>query len=305
MSRTSQGDLQYVLYGRQRRLFCRKAKLCRWLNFARPDNSMSQLTFEQTEQTEGHMCMLFYRPISAISRNCDKKSLHFVRKCAADCLTLASLSFCCVHDSRGGRWGGGRTYELSTHAQKRTGQKQTSFCSFLCTDITITLAEQTNTHLLVNFSDWQCVTITIFNPQGPIFMRYLWRDHRILHLTYLLTYSLKHSPSGEANRFSASQEIPCILWNKKVHYRIEKCPPLVPILSQLDPVHSHTSHFLKIHLNIILPSTAVSQTASFPQVSSPKPCIRLSSTPYALHTQPFSFFSILPPEQYLVSSTDH
>jgi hypothetical protein len=78
---------------------------------------------------------------------------------------------------------------------------------------------------------------------------------------YWLTYSMEQSTSWEADRFSASQEIPRILWNPKVQYRIHKCPPPVPILSQLDPVHT-PSHSLKINLNIILPPTPGSHKRS-------------------------------------------
>ena len=63
------------------------------------------------------------------------------------------------------------------------------------------------------------------------------------------------SPSSESNWFAASQDIPRISRNTKVHYRTHKRPPPVPILGQPNPVHIPTSHLLEIHPNIIHPST--------------------------------------------------
>ena len=74
-------------------------------------------------------------------------------------------------------------------------------------------------------------------------------------LILILTYSMVQSPSWEANWFAASQEIPRISQNPKVHYRTHKRLPPVPILGQPNPVHIPTSHLLKIHPNIIHPST--------------------------------------------------
>ena len=62
------------------------------------------------------------------------------------------------------------------------------------------------------------------------------------------------SPSSEANWFAASQEIPCISRNPKVHYRTHKRPPPISILGLPNPVHIPTSHLLEIHPNIIHPS---------------------------------------------------
>ena len=49
---------------------------------------------------------------------------------------------------------------------------------------------------------------------------------------------MQQSPAWEANRFSASQQTPRILWNPKGHHLIHEFPPPLPILSQLDPVHA-------------------------------------------------------------------
>jgi hypothetical protein len=135
---------------------------------------------------------------------------------------------------------------------------------------------------------------------GSIFAKRLYLSTKVSHstgqwysaplLTYLLTYLLSHSieqiPSWKANRLAASQEIPRILWNPKVHYRIHKCPQPVSTIRQLNAVHTPTSHFLKNHLNIILPSTPGSPqwflSLRFPTKTLYTPL----PSPSALHARP-------------------
>ena len=126
--------------------------------------------------------------------------------------------------------------------------------------------------------------------------------YSVTHNTY--TYTILQSPR-EANGFAASQEIPRISRNPKIHYRTHKRPPRVPILGQPNPVHIRTFHLLKIRPNIIHPSKPRSAQWSLSLRFPHQDPIPPSPHPHAPHAQPISFFSIFSPAQHWVkSSTD-
>jgi hypothetical protein len=105
------------------------------------------------------------------------------------------------------------------------------------------------------------------------------------------------SPSWEAANCTATEELPSNLWNPTVHLLVHKSSPLVPILSQIDPVHITPPYFSKIHFNIIhhlrfgLPSDLFPY--GFP-----------TNTPYAILIAPFVLhaLTISPPPPLLDQS---
>jgi hypothetical protein len=66
---------------------------------------------------------------------------------------------------------------------------------------------------------------------------------------------MEQRPSWGANSHSASQEIPRLLWNPKVHCYVHKNPSLVLLLNQMNPVHTLPPKLPKANSNIILQST--------------------------------------------------
>ena len=120
--------------------------------------------------------------------------------------------------------------------------------------------------------------------------------------TYLLIYSTQHKPALEANRSSANQGIPRILWIPKVHYCIQDTPPPVPLYWARSIQSMPPFHFSKIRFKYPPIYAWVFQAGSFPQVSPSKPCMHFS---YLLYALPISVFLVWWPEWYLIRSTEH
>jgi len=75
---------------------------------------------------------------------------------------------------------------------------------------------------------------------------------------------MDQSRTWKANSHSASKEMPRLLKNLKVHYRVHNSPLAVHKLSQMSPVHPFPHYFPKINSSIIIPSTSMSSEWSLP-----------------------------------------
>ena len=128
-------------------------------------------------------------------------------------------------------------------------------------------------------------------------------------MAYLLTNSMQHNLSWEANSTSASPEMPRNLCNPKVRYHIHKCPPPVPILSQLDPVHTpHSTSWrsiliLSFHLHLGLPSGLFPSSFSAKTLYTPILSPTRATCPVHLILLEFITLTILVEEYRLLSSS--
>lgn len=77
------------------------------------------------------------------------------------------------------------------------------------------------------------------------------------------------------------------LWYLKAHYHVQKSPQIVPVLKQMNLVHTLLLYFFKAHFNIILPAMLRFFKQSL-QVFRPKFHTHISSIPYVLHAQAIS-----------------
>ena len=108
-----------------------------------------------------------------------------------------------------------------------------------------------------------------------------------------LTNPMRQSRSWESRSSSNSREIARISWNPNVHYRVHNSASLVAIVSQINPICTFPSCFLKSQFSFSRPyifrSTKTPLSSWFPQN---KKCVQL-------------ILFILSPELYLATSSSY
>jgi hypothetical protein len=81
-----------------------------------------------------------------------------------------------------------------------------------------------------------------------------WRTDvmQILQRNHSLTHGAE--PFLRSRQLCSHSRTFSILRNPNIHYRVHISPPLVPILSQINPIHITPSYLSKIHFNIVTDS---------------------------------------------------
>jgi hypothetical protein len=96
---------------------------------------------------------------------------------------------------------------------------------------------------------------------------------------------MEESPEEEeANNRSLSQKIPRLFWDPMLNYRVHNSPPLVPILSQKNQVHTLPSYFPNSNPNIILLYRPRSSEWSFPFIFFDQNIVCISHLSHACYT---------------------
>jgi hypothetical protein len=117
--------------------------------------------------------------------------------------------------------------------------------------------------------------------------------YKYIECKICVTQSVSHSlrelrPSWEAANSSAIQELPSNLCNPKVHYHVHKSPPLGPILTHIDQVH--TTHNISLRCTLILLTNLRLGLANclFPSGFLTNILYAFLFSPFLLHAMPIS-----------------
>ena len=127
--------------------------------------------------------------------------------------------------------------------------------------------------------------------------------HRLEVKNELLTDLLKHDLLKKLTSPELVKKFPLIIVNRRLISVVTRARYLS--LSWTRLIQSIPSHFLKIHLNIILSSApGYSKWSLSLRIQHQNPLHTFHNS-FVLHTPPISFFYIWSPEKYLVRNTDH